>query len=367
MFYLDPLFLTALVTCVGRGLIWNMRSAAAVAAVIAAALPGVVPYLSFLGSTAVTDAFGLLPLMSVLDRHLVAPGELQGLVVCGAMAAGVVFVVVPRRLGLLLPALALVAYAFANGPVDRRTSLASIDSRTGGVQARRNWIDRAVGTKPQVAALWSGRAAYVTLWDNEFFNRSVGKVYNFYGPPDGLPQETVVLNPSTGAVTAAKRPVRARYVLADPTMVIAGTPIARDQGLGVTVYRVGGPIVVRGQLTGIYPDLWSTASAAYTEYGCTGGTLQVRLTSDPHSHPFPQTIVATVAGKRYVKVARPGHFGIPFTLPVVPKDHTCAVSYSISPTAVPDQTIHNGDTRALGIRFVRVTYRPPHGPPVVNR
>jgi hypothetical protein len=93
----------------------------------------------------------------------------------------------------------------------------------------------------------------------------------------------------------------------------------------------------------------------------------VRLTSDPNSHPFPQTITATVGNKQYKKVLRPGQFYAPFSVPVTPVDHVCHVTYSVSPTAIPAQTIHNGDTRTLGIRFVRVVYRPPHGPPVVNR
>ncbi len=96
--------------------------------------------------------------------------------------------------------------------------------------------------------------------------------------------------------------------------------------------------------------------------------MTVRLTSDPLSHPFPQTITATVGKKLYKKVVRPGHFYVPFTVPVVPdQDRICRVNYGVSPTAVPGATIKNGDTRSLGIRFVRVVYRPPNGPPVSNR
>jgi hypothetical protein len=366
MFYLDPLCLIALVAVVGRGLIWSRRTTAAVAALVAVGLVAAVPYASFIGATAANDAFALLNLMSILDRRIVSLPQLQAAVVAGATVAAVLFILVPRRFALLLPAFTLFAFAFANGPVHTRTSLAAKDSRNGGVQAHRDWIDRAVGTKPTVTALWSGRAAYVTLWDNEFFNRSLHNVYNFLGPPDGLPQNTVVLQP-TGAVTLFSQPTHAQYVLADPTLILAGTPVARDKGLGMTLYRVDGPIAVRGKLEGVYPDLWSGPGATYTEYNCTGGTVLVRLTSDPNSHPFPQTITATVGNKQYKKVLRPRQFYAPFSVPVTPVDHVCHVTYSVSPTAIPAQTIQNGDTRTLGIRFVRVVYRPPHGPPVVNR
>jgi hypothetical protein len=368
MFYLDPLFLIGLVACVQWALPWTYRGAAAVGAIVAAALPGAVPFANFLGSHAVTDAFSLTNLMSILDRHIVALPQLQGAVMFGAIVAAAIFVLTPRRYALLLPAVTLVALSFMNGPPNRRTTQAAKDSRTGGVQTRRNWIDLAVGTKPDVTALWSGRAAYVTLWDNEFFNRSVGKVYNFFGPPDGLPQQTVALDSQTGEVELDNHPVHARYVLADPTLVLrAGKPVARDKGLGMTVYRVDGPIKVAGQLEGVYPDLWSGPTATYTELACKGGTVTVRLTSDPGSHPFPQTITAKEGGRVFSKTVRPRHFYVPFSVPVRPVKGVCRVDYTISPTAIPDQRLHNGDTRELGIRFVRVVYTPPGGAPTVNR
>ena len=42
----------------------------------------------------------------------------------------------------------------------------------------RDWIDRAVGRDAQVAAIWSGNTDRYAIWENEFFNRCVGKVYD---------------------------------------------------------------------------------------------------------------------------------------------------------------------------------------------
>jgi hypothetical protein len=64
---------------------------------------------------------------------------------------------------------------------------------------------------------------------------------------------------------------------------------------------------------------------------------------------------------------KPKQFYAPFSVPVRPEKGVCRVDYTIAPTAVPDQRLHNGDTRELGIRFSLVVYRPPHGPPVANR
>jgi hypothetical protein len=359
MFYLDPLFLIALVACIGRGLLWRRKTAAGVAAVLAAGCVGMMTYSSFLGSSAYNDAFSLLTLMGVLDRHLVAPGQLQSLIVGCAALAGAVFVLIPRRVGIVLPALVLLAFTLAAGPVHRRTQAASVQSRLGGVQVRRDWIDRAVGTKPVVAALWSGQRTYVTLWDNEFFNRSVGKVYNFAGPPDGLPQQTVALDPTTGRITLAGRPIRAEYVLADSSMIMTGTSVVSDKGVGMTVYRTPGPLRVEAQIAGVYQDLWSGPTVTYHRYACTGGHLTVTLLSDRDLHPSPQLIMAKSGSKVLGQFTyRPGIVPRKMTVPLVAEKGVCEVTYTV-PVAVPLQVTHLPDTRQLGVRFLRFAYRPP--------
>src|SRR5262249_54691173 len=169
-------------------------------AITAAALPGVVPYRSFLGPNEVANAFGLLPLWRAVDKGDIAASHLNEVVVLVSLAAGLLFLLLPRRLALVAPAVILVYFAFVNSPVVGKVRTTSIESRVGGVQSRRDWIDLATGTtKPRVAAIWSGAAGlnFVALWDNEFFNRSVGPVYNLHGPPDGLPQETITIDPTS--------------------------------------------------------------------------------------------------------------------------------------------------------------------------
>jgi hypothetical protein len=356
--YLGPLTLVALVVCIGSGLLWRKRTSAAVAALVTVGCVGAVPFATFLTPAAANDSFSLLALEGALDRHLVGLGQLQTAVIAGAVIAATIFLLVPRRLALVLPACVLLALAFANGPVHRRTKLASTQARLGGVQAKRNWIDRAVGTKPVVAALWSGRAAFVSLWDNEFFNRSVGPVYNFLGPPDGLPQQTVSLNTVTGTINFGTRPLRAKYVLADSTTLVRGTPVARDEKLGMTVYRVDGPLALQGQAEGIYPDKWSGSTVDYRQFRCNGGTLTALLLSDRDLHPKPETIVAS-SGKRVLARFRydPGLVVRRMTVPLVASGGTCSVTFRV-PTAVPQQVLGATDTRALGVRFLRFTYRP---------
>jgi Dolichyl-phosphate-mannose-protein mannosyltransferase len=356
--YLQPLSLIALMVCVGSGLLWRRRTSAAVAALVTVGCVGAAPFASFLTPSAANDSFSVLALESVLDRHLVGLGQLQTAVIAGAVIAATIFLLVPRRLALILPACVLLAFALANGPVHRRTQSASMDARLGGVQGRRDWIDRALGTKPVVTALWSGRAAFVTLWDNEFFNRSVGKVYNFFGPPDGLPQQTVTLNSVTGGVRLGTRPLRVKYLLADFTTLVKGTPVAQDKKLGMTVYRVDGPLVLQGQIQGVYPDKWSGPAVTYDQYRCRGGTLTATLLSDRDLHPVPQTIVARSGNRELTRFTyKPGTAPRKMTTPLVAAGGTCSVTFDV-PAAIPQQVTGLPDTRPLGVRFLRFAYHP---------
>ncbi|MDQ2911490.1 MAG: glycosyltransferase family 39 protein [Actinomycetota bacterium] len=357
LFYLVPIFLVALVAWAGEG-VGRSPKLTAIGGLVAAALVGIVPYPSFLNSNTANDSFGLLPLMRLQQHFTIASDRLAIGIVLTAIAAAAIFILLPRRYAVVAPVLVLAYFAYANRGVEGFTSQAARDSRNGGVQVRRDWVDHTVGADAQVAALFTNNRNYVSLWDNEFFNRSIGPVYNFIGPPDGLPQQTVTPDPKTGTLTVAGTAVRSHYVLADTSLLLPVRPVATDPGVGMALYRVDGPIRLTGRLGGIYSDAWSGSRVSYTGYDCHGGHLTVRLTGDPDLQPRPQTIVAR-SGTRVLGriVVRPRHFHVPFTIPLVGKDGTCDVTYSISPTAVPADVLGRPDTRELGIRFESVAYR----------
>jgi Dolichyl-phosphate-mannose-protein mannosyltransferase len=363
LFVLEPLFLIALLVWVGQGLSQAGRLAG-VAAIVAAALPGVVSFSSFLTPDATYNALGLLPLQRFAEAF-VTPDRLAVFVMIGAAVAASVFLVLPRRFALVAPLLVLAYFAVATGAVEGKTGLASLGARMGAVSLHRDWIDRAVGAKPQVADLWTNDREFVSLWVNEFFNRSVGPVYNFYGPADGLPQETVTADTRTGIVRDPQgRAVRTKYVLLSTNIaILGGRRVATDPDVGLALYETNGPIRYAGRFDGLYHDSWSGATPSYSGRACHGGTLTVLLTGDPILHPTPVTIVASSGdhevGRLVVKpprVKRP--FTVPFTVPVVSRGNLCKVSYAISPTAQPALVLRNGDTRELGMRFTRVIYRP---------
>lgn len=362
LFYLEPLFLIALLAWAG-GLLTRWRAATGVAALVSVALVAVVPYDSFLSPKIYSNAVGLLPLLRAEQHGWVAPSHLRTAVILVALAFALLWVLLPRRWALAAPALVLVYLAAMNSPVEGLTSQASRDARFGGISVARDWIDQAVGTKPQVAAIWSNSpdVNFVTLWGNEFFNRSVGPVYNLAGAPDGLPQQTAGFDAVTGSLhDGAGTILRSPYVLADRSLTIAGEPVATDPDVGTMLYRVDGPIRLALGTVGIYRDGWSGPGAIYTVYGCKGGTLLVALLGDRGINPHRQKIVAIDTDTRRLLArtgARPNKL-TRFSVPVPSGHRVCRVSFTVTPTAIPSETIGSPDTRVLGIRFLRALYRP---------
>ena len=81
-----------------------------------------------------------------------------------------------------------------------------------------------------------------TIWENEFFNRSVGPVYRLRLPLLGaLPESQALLDPRSGFFRDDQGlPIRASYVLIDASVALAGTPVAVDPGAGMLLYRIAG-------------------------------------------------------------------------------------------------------------------------------
>ena len=179
LFYIMPFFLIALSAWVGRGAP-RPPGATAVAALVAGALPGAIPYAAFLNERAVTDTFGLLAVHH-LQLRFFGLAQLSLAIVLAGIAGGTVFALVPRRYALFAPALVLAFMAASQHWIERDTHKASRDAYNAGIGrgTDRDWIDDAVGRSADVATIYTGQREFVATWDNEFFNRSLRAVYNF--------------------------------------------------------------------------------------------------------------------------------------------------------------------------------------------
>jgi hypothetical protein len=326
LFYVAPLALCALFA------IPRDRRAVLAAAGIAGVLPAFVDFPRFIGPKAVADTFALLPWWWVQD-HWTTLGEVRFAALAAGLAAAAVFVLLPRRYLLVLPALVGAYFVLTTAVVENgRHGIhqASLGKLWAGIRlAHPDWIDRAVGRDASVAILRTQQTPDETVWENEFFNRSVREVLfdDVQRVPDPLPETRLAGQ-------------RVQYALAEDAV---GTPVASDPRIGVTLFRVDGPLIVPDHVTGLYPnDTWSGRHVTYTRKPCSGGTLAVTLGSDASLFARPQLVLAE--GRR---ILVPPSQPVTVRLPLRPVHGVCTVRFAIPRTKVPG----HGDTRPLGVHF----------------
>jgi hypothetical protein len=362
MFYVAPLFLIALLAWIQRGMPRPAR-AAAVAALVAAALPGALPYHQLIGTSAEADTLALLPLWWVQEA-IVNPDTIGVVVAAAAAALALVFLTISPRYALVLPALVLAWFAFATERIERfdhgfpKASVGALFQ--GMTTSRRDWIDAAVGRDASVAFVYSGKDPTLQplpLWENEFFNRSVGPVYYLRQPSMGGLPETRVTPRADGVLQLPNDGVvRSRYVLTDTSVPLAGKVIGIDEVRGLVLRRTtDGQVAIASRLQGAYPDGWSGPRVIYTRLRCRGGSVTATIASDDRLFSRPQTVKAAGRSVTFdpTDVAR-------LTAPLAPRNGVCRVTFTVSPTAVP-AIVHpgSGDGRRLGARFVQFAYRAP--------
>lgn len=364
LFYLAPLLVIALLAWVERGAP-RPRVVAPVAAVASVVLVALVPFDRFLTTSAITDTLMLLPFWSLEGRIGSTWTELAALGLALGLAAA--FLLVPRRLALVLPLLVLGLWAAAFKPIwwgKHGFERASRGALFQGIrEVERDWIDRILPAGAQAAFLWTGLTDRLTVNQNEFFNRKVGPVYYLVDPtPGGLPEARATIDPETGRVTLPDgRPVSDEYLLSDASFEPVGTPLGRDRGWGVTLWRVERPLVSASRVDGLYPrDTWSGETVTYVRRRCQGGRLVVSLSSDANLFLEPQTVTARVDGTVVAQVTFEPHERSTLSVPLRAgrPSRECKVVFEVSPTAVPSEVTggQSDDDRVLGAHFDRFLY-----------
>jgi hypothetical protein len=335
------------------------------AALIAGILPVAVPFARFVNPSAVSDTFGLLPWWWVQDRGIHF-GTLRFVALgVGLVAASLIFL--PRRFAGIAVVLVGVYFVLASAVTENGRHglrLASAGGLFAGIRKTHpDWIDRRVGRDADVSFLWHYAGETRPLWMNEFFNRSVGDVYTVDGPDpaDGGLPETPVHEREDGvlATSSAKVP-RVHYAISYTD--IAGEPLARDAGIGLTLYRVNGPLVVLTRVRGLYPnDTWAARKVTYRRLRCTGGQISVRLGTDEQLFDRDQVVTATVHGKEVGSISIPPDRQVILGVPLVPDSaHRCEVTFTAKSLRVPARVQRgNKDHRPLGAHYYTFDYTAP--------
>jgi glycosyltransferase involved in cell wall biosynthesis len=368
LFYLVPLFVIALLAWIERGQPRPPR-ASVVAAGLAAALPGTLPFLGLLNITAQSDTLGLQPWWFLGDAWA-GRGSIAVVAVLVSVGLAAAFLWLPRRYAPVLPVVVALGFLLTWLPLELWTHsfprLASSAYAQGVGPGHRSWIDRAVGRDAHVAAIWAG-GNDLSVWENEFWNRSLERVYDLTTPLGGsMPSTRVAVDQATGILRGAQgETIDERYVLAPRTVDILGQPVARDSAKELVLYRIAPPARITTTITGLYPEPvspWSNAHPVWTRYRCDGGTLTVVLASDSRLfHGVVQTVaISGTTPARTVRI-RPTTSGRRLALPLTPKNGVCRVAFAISPARRPSDypQLHRNDSRLLGLHFDSLSYRAP--------
>ena len=310
LFYVAPLALIALVGLAADGVVTRRRRPLAAAAIVAGVLPVFVPFERFVTTSAVADTLALLPWWWVQD-HWIHMDEVRWAALVVALAAAALFFWLPRRYALVLPALVagffvLTAFVAENGR--HGIHQASVGKRWAGIHnPHPDWLDRAVGRNASIAYLRTGSATDEALWENEFFNRSLGPVYatDRTRHPGSAARD--------GRRTRRRRPAPRRRRQRDPRRVRARRRLDRRRG----PRRRDGPwrrpaarsrrrpARLPVQVTGVYPDTWSGRTVTYRRLDCRGGSLTVGLGSDPSLFTRAQVVTAFSGGRQVGRATIP--------------------------------------------------------------
>jgi glycosyltransferase involved in cell wall biosynthesis len=362
LFYLMPLFLIALLAWIQRGQPKPPRATIA-AAGLAAALPGALPFAALLaGVTSESDTLGLRPWW-YLQNELVGASSVAVVALLVSLTLAALFLWLPRRHAPWLPVLVAAGFLATWLPLQlwhysfREASVGAWFQGIGPGK-HRDWIDRTVGRDANVAALWAGGAHgnAFTVWENEFFNRSVRRVYDLGASlPGAMPEQHVTVDEATGVLRAKGKPLDARYVLTDASVDLVGDVVARDPVRDIELVRVAQPARLTTRIVGRYPaDTWSGPKLSWIRSDCRGGTLAVQLRTDLSLFPKGQRIAVsgTVAPRTVLLTKQAPQRTV--VLPLRAVSGVCRADFAISPSRVPG----NGDPRLLGTHFDGVAFTP---------
>jgi Dolichyl-phosphate-mannose-protein mannosyltransferase len=240
-FYLMPVLLIALLAWVTQRVNRPAWTTAAVG-IVAGALPLVVPYRTYIRADAIPDTFGLMTWAVTRGDRLAAPSHIVAQIGLITLALGALFFLLRRpRLSRIAPFLVLLNFIAVMAGAQIRAHGASAFAAQS-IQPDRAWIDEAIGPKAEAVAIWSGNGDPHLIWENEFFNRSVGQIYYLRRPSwQGLPEQRLKADTAGRLHPEGSRvALRARYVLADSSLRLRGRIITVDRRSGMRLYRIAG-------------------------------------------------------------------------------------------------------------------------------
>jgi len=214
----------------------------------AALLPAVIPLDRFTENVNF-QALALVPWVT-LREHVAWPVGVLGF----TSTIGLLFLLAIRTRARATAVVAPVVCVLLTVTLIAQSPIRAVAEWTSaaGVGNTPNWVDRAVGDHASVSVLWFERPGrpfvqiaprHRVVWVNEFFNRSVGGVFELGSPmPYALPSTPVRLEDGRVVLESGRPAPLGQLVLAPCHVRVAGVPIARDPATGAVVVRVSEPV-----------------------------------------------------------------------------------------------------------------------------
>jgi hypothetical protein len=371
MFYVVPVLLLAFVVWLAKGSPRPPR-ATAIAVLLPATLLLTIPLEGLLNVSLTSDTFAFIPLLRLSERLNGGASEVRTLLGLGTLAAGLLFVLVPRRVAsVVLPlTVALFLGLSSNSVIGRTNGFAAQNGplAAAGV-ADPSWIDDEIGPSARAGFLATSDLGLDPrpVWQTEFWNRSVRKVFDNGGtslPGLELPNIDTAVDPVTGRISPSGSGANGRfpsYVVVASNLHLAGRLIAQQGRLAL--YRIRQPLQLADALNGVYPDGWMGPVATWDRYAVARNgpsSLVVTVSRAGVSGPSPARVRVAVGPLKLVKgvqdigkttASRVGRIRAGaverFRIPVPRRPFRVAVT--VAPTFSP-ASFGSADTRQLGAR-----------------
>jgi len=266
MFYLEPLLLLAFVLWLEKGMPRPPRLTAA-AVVAPAALLLSLPLERLVTVPVLVDTPGLIPFSRVAAHLEEGFDGARVLLALGVLGAGLFFILVPRRWGVVLAPIGIALFlTFSSVTVLKAWAGQSRATHAAQGTNDVSWIDKTIGPDADAAFLLTPdfQLDPHPLWQSEFWNRSVRRVFLLdASDPNGYPAIPTTLNRAGRLITApgTRQP---KYVVTAPGVNIEGRLLASTPRLAL--YQVSSPLRLADHSSGLTADGWTGADATYTRY-----------------------------------------------------------------------------------------------------
>jgi len=221
-----------------------------------------------------------------------------------------------------------------------------------------SWVDDRIGRDGDAGVVWTGNVDPNWVWQIEFWNSSVRRVYfRDQRDPGTLPTQRLTIDPRSSELRGDGRPLPVEALVADRSFTVDG-PLRATLPNGLVLVGVSPNTTAGAIVGGVYGDGWTGPALTYTRRNCHGITeLGFRFRSGPNAPP--QTATASQAGR---VVARqrfaPGETSL-VRAPLDASRGTCTLRVRVSPTWIPAERVSGSpDTRPLGLIYEETTRLP---------